>query len=232
MPDGGGGFERDAEVDRSAVCDAALYAARVVCLGFEEAGQWLFLRCAVQLLRDLDAALRGRDRWRGDKRVVVDGAWDARAREAGPDLEALGRGDGEHGLREAGFQFIKTRLPQPDGRVSNHARDCAAYTIFFVSELRDRGGHPVAGFGVGAPHGEERVDFFAGDGREEGEVGGVRAWGWVGGCGGEELFCADGGDEGDDFDAEGLGEVEFCYCAGDYSADCLAGGAGGENNQF
>ena len=48
------------------------------------------------------------------------------------------------------------------------------------------------------------------------------------GCGGwEELFCADGGDKGDDFDAEGAGEVELGYCAGDYSADCFAGGAVG-----
>lgn len=58
-----------------------------------------------------------------------------------------------------------------------------------------------------------RVDIGAGDGVDEGEEGGVGGGGGVFGGRGEEEFGADGGGEGDDLDAEGLGEDLFCYCA-------------------
>lgn len=97
LPDRGRGLERHCEVDVRAVGDAALDTARVVGLGCQA---WF----------GLTWFLRSVGRWHRDEGVVVDRARDLGTAEAGPDLEALGRGDAEHGVREGGFEFVEAGL--------------------------------------------------------------------------------------------------------------------------
>lgn len=63
------------------------------------------------------------------------------------------------------------------------------------------------------------VDVGASDCRDEGEEVGVGGRGWVLGCRWEEMDGADGGNEGDDLDVVGEGEV-FLGDAGGGDAAC------------
>lgn len=91
--------------------------------------------------------------------------------------------------------------------------------------MGDLVGHAGGGFLVGAADGEEAVDLVAGYCVQQFEVNGVRCGGGMGWCGWEEVFVADGIDEGDDLDAVGEFEVFFRYGACGDSADCFTGTA-------
>ena len=145
-----GGLECDTEVDILAVRDTALDSAGVICSGSERGGV-------------------GRV---GDESVVVDGARDLGASEAGADFEALGGGDGEHGMREHRLELVEAGLTETDGDVADYAGYGATDAVFFVAVAGDQVRHFVVASGVGAAHREEGVDFLAGNGREEGVVGG------------------------------------------------------------
>lgn len=144
LTDGGRGLEADAEVDRGAVGDAALDAAAVVRLGGElGAGQ----------AGPVGAGLESLGRLGGDEGVVVDRAGHLAAAEAGADLEALGGGNGEHGVGQQCLHLVEARLAQPRGRVPDHAGDGAADAVGAVAELGDVVLHAARGFLVGAAHG-------------------------------------------------------------------------------
>ncbi len=86
--DGGGGFESDAEDDGLTIADAALNAAGEIRGGADLA---------------VDDA----------EGVVVLGAAELAAREAGADFKALRGREAEHGLGEIGVEFVKDRLAEP-----------------------------------------------------------------------------------------------------------------------
>ena len=70
------------------------------------------------------------------ERVVVLRAGHLRAAEAGADLEGLGRGDGEHRVRELGLELVEDGLAEAGGDVADHAGDGAADGVvgFFRAE--------------------------------------------------------------------------------------------------
>ena len=133
----------------------------------------------------------------------MDGAGDFAAAEAGSDFETFGGGDAEHGVGEHGFHFVEAGLAEADGCVADDAGDGAAYAVFSVAVVGDEIGHARGGFLVRAADGEEGVDVVASDFAEEVEVDRVGGCGGMGWGGGEEVFAADGGDKGDDFDTVG-----------------------------
>lgn len=136
------------------------------------------------------------------------------AAETGADGKGLCGGDGEHGVREHGLELVEAGFAEARGDVADDAGDCAADAVFEVAKVLDERGHAVVCGGVGAAYGDEGVDLRAGDGVEEGEVGRVGGRRGVG-CGrGEEELVADGGGEGDDFDAVGFVEDFFGDGAG------------------
>lgn len=212
LADGGGGLEADAEVDGGAVGDAALDAAAEVGLGRQPGpGQ----------ARPVGARLHGVGRLGRDEGVVVDRAGHLAPAEPGPDLEALGRGDRQHGVREHGLDLVEARLAQAGRRVLDDARHRAADAVRPVAEVGNVRLHLPGDLLVGAPHGEELVHRLAVDGLEELEVVGVRARGRVLGRGGEQVLGADARDEGDDLDAVGQLQVLLGDGAGGHSADRL-----------
>lgn len=172
-------LESDAEVDRCTVGDTTLDTAGVVRLG-----------------REALAAVCGRH----GEGVVVNGARHLAAAEAGADLEALGCGDAEHGVRQLGFELVEAGLTQADGHVADHAGDCSADAVVVVAEFLDDFGHARGGLGVGTPDWCVLVHCLAVDRLQEFQIL------WVcGGCGvlggwGEEVLVTDGGDEGYDLD--------------------------------
>lgn len=216
LADGGRGLEADAEVDGGAVGDAALDAAAVVRLGGElGAGQ----------AGPVGAGLEALGRLGGDEGVVVDRAWHLAATEAGADLEALGGGDGQHGVGQQGLHLVKARLAQPRGRVSDHAGDGAADAVGAVAELGDVILHVARGVLVGAAHGQELVDGSAIDALQQAQVLGVRAGAGVLGGRRVEVDSADAGDEGDDLDAVGEAQVLLGDGPRSNAANCLTGAA-------
>lgn len=181
LPDRGRRLERNGEVDVAPVADAALNAAAVVRLGGERRPR----RAGIE-------AGGGRRNGRGgDEGVVVYAARYSAAAEAGTDLEAFGRGDGEHGVREQRFELVEARFSEPWRNVADDARYSAADAVLSLFELLHQRFHARGGLFVRAADGVEGVDFFAGDGVEEGEEFGVRGGSWVYGRGREEEFGAD-----------------------------------------
>jgi hypothetical protein len=216
LPDRRGRLERDAEVDGRAVRDAALDAARVVRLG----GQ----------ARPRDSRARRPRVGRGvggrlDEGVVVDGAGDLAAAEAGADLEALGGGDAEHGVREHGFHLVEGGLAEAAGHVLDDAGDGAADAVVAVAEVLDAGLHLGAGGGVGAAHGHEGIDGLAVDGLEQLEEGRVGRWRGVLRRRREHVHRAHGRDEGGDLNAVREAEVFLRNRTRGHPADGLARGA-------
>lgn len=189
LADGGGGLEGQLEEDGHAVGDAALDAARVVRLG---------LQARARDARLLGGGVEGRGR---DEGVVVLAAVHLGAVEAGADLEALDGGDGEHGVGEEGLELVKGRLAEPRGGVADDAGDGAAGAVVRVAQLGDLVLHAAVGRVVGAAHGEELVDLFAGEVLAKAEEGGVGAHG-LGVV--KELDVADRGDKGDNLHPIGL----------------------------
>ena len=113
-------------------------------------------------------------------------------------------------MREFGFKFIEGRFAETGWTVADDAGYCSAYGIVGGFCGEDAGVHFLGCGGVGTA-GWVRVDFGAGDGLEEGEVGGCD-----GGVVGVVVYCpvcgfrggwhvdfSDGGDKGDDFDVVG-----------------------------
>ena len=146
LNEGGGRLEGDAEDEFLAVADAALDAAGTVGLGAD---------FAVLV----------------DKDVVVLGAELLRAAEAAADLEALGGGDGEHGLGEVGFEAIEHGHAEADWQVAHAAFDDAADRVAVVAHgilMRSIIFSAVAG--MGAAH-RACLDLF-----ESGEAGRRRAF--------------------------------------------------------
>ena len=187
LADGGGGLEGDAEVDGGAVGDTALNAAGVVGLGG-------------QALR-ADGVVAGASLDLGDgEGVVVDGAGDLAAAEARADLEALGGGNAEHGVRQLGLELVEAGLAQADGDVADHAGDGAADAVLVVPEGLNHFCHARCGLLVRAASGDEGVNSFTVDGLDELQELRVGRWRRVLGSRGEEVFVAHGGDKGDNFD--------------------------------
>lgn len=182
LADSSSGLESHAEVDGSTVRDTTLDTARVVSLG-SEAG-------AV-----------------GHEGVVVDGAGDLAATETRADLETLGGRDAEHGVAELGFELVEAGLAQTDGHVADHTCDGSANAVVVVAELLDDLGHAGGGAGVGATSGDEGVHGVAIDCLDHLKELWVGGGGWVLGGRGEEVLVANGGDEGDDFNAVRQAEV-------------------------
>lgn len=205
LADGGRGLEGNAEVDVGAVGDTALDTTGVVGLGGEA------------LLGGGVGAELGRDIG-DDEGVVVDGAGDLAASEAGADLEALGGGDAEHGVGELGLELVEAGLTQTDGDVADHAGDGTADAVVVVAELLDHLGHARGGIGVGAAGGRELVDGGTGDGLEEVEVFGVGGGSGVLGSRGEQVLVANGGDEGDNLNAVREAQVLFGDGTGSHTA--------------
>lgn len=59
----------------------------------------------------------------GDEGVVVARPWHLAALEAGTDFEALGGGDGEHGMGEFSFELVKHRLAETSRHIADHTDD-------------------------------------------------------------------------------------------------------------
>lgn len=182
LTDSSSGLESHAEVDGSTVRDTTLDTARVVGLG-------------------------GKTGAVGDEGVVVDGARDLAATETRADFEALGGGDAEHGVAELGFELVEAGLTQTNGHVANHTCDGSADAVVVVAELLDDLGHAGCGVGVGTTSGDEGVHGVAVDCLDHLKELGVGGGRGVLGSRGEEVLVANGGDEGDDFDAVRQAEV-------------------------
>lgn len=216
LADGGWGLEADAEVSRCAVCNAALNATAVVRLGGELGAEQAGPACAgLEALGCLG----------GDEGVVVDGAGHLAAAEAGADLEALGGGDGQHGVGQQGLHLVEARLAQPRGRVPDDAGNGATNGVGAVAELGDVVLHAARGVLVRTAHGQELVDGGTVDALQQAEVLRVRAGARVLGGRWVEVDSADAGDEGDDLDAVGQAQVLLGDGAGGDAANCLAGAA-------
>lgn len=224
LADGRGRLEAHAEVDGRAVGDAALDAAAEVGLGGElRAGQAGPVGACLLCL--LLGVLQAVGRLGGDEGVVVDGAGHLAAAEAGADLEALGRGDGQHGVREHGLELVKARLAEPRGRILDDARDGAADAVGAVAEGGDELLHAAGRGLVGAAHGQVGVDGLAGDGLQQLEEGGVGRGRRVLGRGREQVLLADAANKGDNFDAVGEAQVLLSNGPRGDAADGLAGAA-------
>lgn len=182
-----GRLESDAEVNVGAVGDTALNTTGVVGLGGKTLG----------------AVLVGGN----NERVVVNGTSNLAAAETGADLEALGGGDAEHGVRELGLELIEAGLAQADGYVTNHTCDGSTNAVVTVPELLNDLGHACAGLGLRAADGGELVNGFAVNGLQQLQVFRVGRGSGVFGGRREEVLVAHGGDEGDDLDTVRQTEV-------------------------
>ncbi len=90
-------------------------------------------------------------------------AGDLCATESATDLEAFSSGDGEHSVRQHGFEFVEDRLADTNGTVSDHARYRAADAVACVAVFLDQGGHSCGCGGGGAADGDVFVYFVPGD---------------------------------------------------------------------
>mmetsp|Transcript_19964 Transcript_19964/g.62085 ORF Transcript_19964/g.62085 Transcript_19964/m.62085 type:complete len:202 (-) Transcript_19964:817-1422(-) len=124
LPDCGDGLERNAELDGRAHADAAERAARVVRLG-----------CKL-------AAARRRV---GREGIIVRRAAHVRASEAGANLKALGRWEGEHGVRELGLEAVKDGLAEGGRHAGAHGRQRSADRVLGRLDMPDECGHPACG---------------------------------------------------------------------------------------
>ncbi len=123
LPDGGHGFDGDAKANRFAVGDAALNAAA-------EIGQ-----CAQPV------AL-------AHKAVIMLRAAHAGAAESRADLKAFHRRNGQHGLRQSGFELFKHRFTQAGGQPPADTGDGSAQRVFGVARLFDARCHVGGGGGI------------------------------------------------------------------------------------
>ena len=145
------------------------------------------------------------------------------ASETGTNLEALGRGDAEHGVGQHGFELVESRLAQAAGNITDDAGNGAANAVVVVPELGDQILHALVGLGIGAADGQVAVDGLAGDGVDELEEFGVGARAGVFGRGREEVLGADRGDEGDNLDTVGELKVLLGDGTGSDAANGLTG---------
>lgn len=63
------------------------------------------------------------------ERIVVLASGESRSPETRADLEALGRRDGEHRVREHSLELVKGRLAESERAVTDHAGDGAAERV-------------------------------------------------------------------------------------------------------
>ena len=96
-----------------------------------------------------------------DERVVVLGALEQRAREAGADLKPLARGKAEHGLGEIGLELVEDGLAEADRRVADDAGHHAAERIALCARLFNQRDDAL---GVGAVGPADDVAFNFGVG--------------------------------------------------------------------
>ena len=183
-------LESNGKIDGRPIRNASLDTTRIVRLGRE-------------LRTGNGTGLAGGNSRGLDERVIVHGPRDLRPSETGPDFEALGRGNTQHRVRQLGLQLVETGLAQSSRTVANHARHRPANTVLPIPEIRHEFLHALVAVRTGAADGEEGVHRLAVDGLDEFEEFGVGRGGGVSGSGWEEVFGADGGCEGDDFDAVG-----------------------------
>lgn len=137
------------------------------------------------------------------------GAGDLAAAKAGAELEALGGGDAEHGVRQAGLELVEAGLAQAAGDVADDAGHGSANAVLPVPEVGDALLHPPRGVLVGASHGQELVDGLAVNGLNELEELGILAGRGRLGGGREHVDGADGCREGSDLNAVGNLQVLF-----------------------
>jgi hypothetical protein len=145
--DGGGGLEGDAEEDVFAVGNAALDAAGAVGGGADLA------------VLHAEGSLCSRPV--------------SSVPETGADLEALGGGDGEHGLGEVGFQLVEDRLAEAGRAVADDALDDAADRVAVGADRLDALDHRLDHRGIG---GADDVGFDVGGETVAGIDGGLRSW--------------------------------------------------------
>lgn len=181
-------LERDTEIYRCTVCNTALDTARVVSFGGQALGAGGGAVAVLDLL--------GGD----DEGVVVCGSGHFAALKAGTDLETLGCGDAEHSVGEFGFKFVETRFPETDGDVANHAGHGAADAVLIITEVFDKFGHALGGFGVGTPGWNEGVDGLSADCVYEFEEFGIRGGAGIFDACGKEVLVSNRGDKCHNFD--------------------------------
>jgi len=212
LPDSRGRLERDAEVDRCAVRNTTLDTAGVVGAGCQA------------LLGSGGSAGAGLN-LRGDEGVVVNRAGNFATAEARADFEALGRGNGKHGVSELGLELVEAGLAKADGDVADNAGDCATDAVVVVAIFLDDLGHACGGFFAGAAGGREGVDGLAVNGFQEVEEFGVRGGGGVLGGRGDEVLIADRGDERHNLNAVRKTQVLLRDSTGGNTTNCLTGTA-------
>jgi hypothetical protein len=86
------------------------------------------------------------------------GSRDTTATESGSNFETFRGWKTQHGMREFGFQFIKTRLTQTSGHVTNDASYCSSNAIVLIFEVPNERFHTLCGFSIRTPHGGKRVN--------------------------------------------------------------------------
>lgn len=212
LPDSRRRLERDAEVDRCAVRNTTLNTAGVVGAGCQA------------LLGSGSSAGAGLN-LRGDEGVVMDRAGDFAAAEAGADFEALGRGDGEHGVPELGLKLVEAGLAKSDRDIADDAGDCTTDAVVVVAVFLDDLGHARGGFFAGAAGGRERVDGLAVDGFQEVEEFRVCGSSGVLGGRGDKVLVTDGGDERDNLNAVRKTQVLLSDSTSGNTTNCLTGTA-------
>ncbi|SUS07599.1 hypothetical protein DF3PB_470010 [uncultured Defluviicoccus sp.] len=89
----------------------------------------------------------------GHESVIVFRSLQQRAGEAAADLEALGRGQREHGLGQVRLQPVEDRLAQARGQAAHAALDDPADGIALGAHLLDALDHELRGGGVRTTHG-------------------------------------------------------------------------------
>jgi len=169
-----------------------------------------------------------------DEGVVVLASRNFCASETGTDLEALGSGDGEHGMGELRLELVEDRFTETGWDVANNAGDSTADGVLGILGTKDALDHTLGSLFVGASR-YELVHFLSGDRVEQlDELRAQRLFnriivvaGDLGrrGDGRREVDFADGRDEGDDFDAVSELEVFLGDGTGGDSADRFASGA-------
>ena len=176
LTDSRGRLEGHTEVDGGSVGDTTLNTAGVVGLGLE-----------TTILRD-------------DEGIVVDGTGHLATTEAGADLEALGGGNAQHGVRKLSLELVEAGLAQTHGNIADHTGDSSSDAVVGITILLNHLGHALRRAGVGAADGDELIHRLAVDSLQKLEVFRVGRSGGMFRGRREEVLVAHGGDEGDNVD--------------------------------
>src|SRR6185503_14320852 len=84
------------------------------------------------------------------EQIVVLGAGQQRAREAGAVLDTLDRGDAHHRLSEIGFELVEHRLAPARRHATSDRADHTAHRVAVFAGALDTLDHFLGGRGIGA----------------------------------------------------------------------------------